>query len=243
VRVIARSPLDEERFGIVTARWNEATAADLDAALAYCAENRVELVIARCDAADVAAVHALEATGALLMDTLVYWARALEDLPDGRAGAPDVRVATAKDAPTVRHVAERAFHGYLGHYHMDPKLDSSRADEAYADWAYRSCTSRAVADEVLVGERDGAVRGFLTVRDNAPTETEIVLNGVLPETQGSGMYRHLLLVAMQRAKERGARRMLVSTQLTNYRVQHAWARAGFNLERGCHTFHLWRAVR
>ncbi len=239
--MVALSPLDHERFGIVTARCPATTAENLTEVLEFCRHHDVELLIARCDAADFSAVHALENSGARLMDTLVYWARSIEGgVPALADGPATVRSGKAQDASAVRVTAALAFRGYLGHYHTDPRLDRERADEAYADWAYRSCLSRDVADEILVAERSGTIEGFLTIRLKA-REAEIVLNGVSPAAQGTGVYRQLLIASMHRARELGASEIIVSTQLSNHRVQHAWARAGFHLASAHYTFHLWRA--
>jgi ribosomal protein S18 acetylase RimI-like enzyme len=150
-----------------------------------------------------------------------------------------VRPLRPDDAGAVRGVAAAAFAGYLGHYHTDPRLDRAKADETYADWAYRICSSRVVGSEVWVAERGGDVVGFLAVQEIGSGEVEIVLNGVAPASQRSGVYRLLLDTAVDWSRDRKAARLIISTQLNNQRAQRAWIRAGFLPRSAQQTFHVW----
>ena len=237
--VIALSPLDQDRFGVVTARDGEVTAETLAPALAFCRDHRVQLLIARCRTGDLAAAQALETAGGRLMDTLVFYARALDQgaLPESRCAVPVRPFAAGEDA-AVQRVAAEAFQGYRGHYHADPRLDSARCDEAYQSWAQRSCLSREVAGEVLVAD-DGQVAGFATLRLNSAAEGEGVLFGVAARAQGKGIYQAFMIEGMRWCRARGAARMVVSTQITNLAVQRVWTRLGFEPSGSFYTFHLW----
>lgn len=176
------------------------------------------------------------------MDTIVHYSLTLEG-SEARRGEPrsDVLVRTAEPADTeaVRDIAARAFAGYASHYHADPKLDARAADEAYADWAYRSCVDRNVANEVLVAEDEGGTCGFLTLRERDPDTDEIVLNAVAPASQERGIYRALLSAALDRSSKRRQQRVVTSTQKVNVIVQHIWRSVGFEPIRSEHTYHLW----
>jgi GNAT superfamily N-acetyltransferase len=232
--------LETARFGIVAARL---TGADvpLEAVNAAAAEAGVRMVTVRVEASDLSRVHALEADGYRLMDTLVYYARSLEGLP---ASLPlpegiSLRLATPSDAPAVAEVARSAFAGYFGHYHADPRLDSDAADAAYVEWAETS-TARCGSDTpVLLALRAGRTTGFLTLRRNSGAECEIVLNAVRPDVQRSGLYSAMVVRALQEGQAMGAQRMIVSTQITNAAVQRVWARQGFAFDRALYTFHKW----
>jgi GNAT superfamily N-acetyltransferase len=237
--MVSLSAIDRERFGVVTARDGHFTAASLDGTLRFCRENAVRMLVARCAAEDLPAAQAMEAAGGRLMDTLVYYVRALDrPFPDEIPASP-VRPLRAGEAGEVRRVATAAFRGYFGHYHADPRLDRAKADEAYADWAERSCLDRLVASSVLVVEHQGLVAGFLTLLQRGADEQEIILNGVDPTHQRHGLYRALVLGAMSRARDEGAKRLSVSTQLINIGVQKTWSRLGFEPSRSHYTFHLW----
>lgn len=237
--MISLSALDLDRFGIVTARAPLVTAADVEPALAFCRSNRVRLLIARCRTEDLAAAQRLEAEGARLMDTLVYFARPVDRGVSEPSPAVPVRLLREGEADEVLHVAADAFSGYSGHYHADPRLDRSACDAVYASWAHRSCLDPAVADRVLVAELEGRLVGFLTLKARAPGEQEIVLNGVSPRAQRHGVYRSLVLGAVAQARADGADRLVVSTQVTNVAVQRTWTRLGFEPSHSFYTFHLW----
>jgi GNAT superfamily N-acetyltransferase len=243
VNVIALSPIDQERFGIVTARDALVTGESIDSALEFCRDRRVEMLIARCSTDELSVAQRLEEAGARLMDTLVYYTRVLVkgDLPENTCKVP-IRPVVAEDAEAVRRVATASFQGYYGHYHADPRLDRRRCDEAYESWAYRSCTSRDVAQEVLVAD-DGEIAGFATLRLNDPAEGEGVLFAVAPRAQGAGIYRAFMTEGMRWCRSQGAKRMVVSTQINNLAVQKVWSRLGFEPARSYYTFHLWFASR
>jgi GNAT superfamily N-acetyltransferase len=232
------APLEEARFGVTAARATVSASEGVPAILEWFRRERCALMIIRCDTRDHQAIHAIEAGGGRLCDTLLYYQAALdrETLP-GAAGI--VRQGSPADAGEVEAIARAAFRGYLGHYHTDPRLDPSKADEAYADWARRSCVVRGLADLVLVAERDGKVAGFLTLRRNSTEEAEIVLNAVHPDAQRGGLYRALVENALAWARKQGARQVVASTQLHNVGPQKTWVRLGFAPTRSLHTFHLW----
>lgn len=237
--MVSLSEIDRARFDIVVARDPSFTAASLGETLRFCRDHGVRMLVARCAAEDLAAAQAIEEAGGRLMDTLVYWARALDrPLPEGSPPAT-VRPLRAGEADEVARVAAGAFRNYFGHYHADPRLDRAKADEAYMSWAARSCTDPAVASKVLVAEHEGRIAGFLTLLPRGADELEIILNGVDPAVQRHGIYRGLVLGALHEAHAARARALVVSTQLINLGVQKTWARLGFELSRAFLTFHLW----
>jgi len=233
------SEIDSARFGLRIARA-QVTAANLAQVMDYCAAERIDLLIARCATSELATAQKMEASGFLLMDTLVYYSFDLtkrtipEDVPRAR-----VREIAPGDQDGVERVASAAFQGYYGHYHADPRLDPKKCDEGYVSWATRSCASREVAKEVLVAEYNQNLVGFATLRLNSPAEGEGVLFGVAPEAQGMGIYRSFMVGGMQWCKAQQVKRMVVSTQVTNVAVQKVWCRVGFEPAHSYYTFHRW----
>jgi GNAT superfamily N-acetyltransferase len=237
--VISLSALDLDRFGVVTARAPLVTASDVDPAVTFCRSNRVRLLIARCNTEDLGAAQNLEASGARLMDTLVYFARSVDPREPEPTPPVPVRLHREGEAEEIQRIAADAFRGYTGHYHADPRLDRAACDAVYASWAHRSCLDAAVADRVLVAELEGRLVGFLTLKARAPGEQEIVLNAVSPQAQRHGVYRSLVLGAIAQVRAEGATRVIVSTQVTNVAVQRIWTRLGFEPDHSFYTFHLW----
>lgn len=233
---ITLSALDESRWGVRSARAVRINVDNLLEGLAFCRTNDVKFLVARCPVADIRAAQAMERHGFLLMDTLLYYTRDLMSLlPD----MPDtVRPVRAEEAETVRNLSARAFQKYGGHYHADERLNRAACDAVYEDWAYRSCLSRQVADEVLVATVNNQIVGFITLklRDN---EGEGPLYGVDPAAQGQGVGLALMSGAMAWLRSRGAKRLLMSTQITNVPSQKVWVRLGFEPSHAEYTFHKW----
>lgn len=237
---IALSPLDEERFGVRTAKASLSVNDDAAATLEWCRDQDVALLIVRCPMSSTPAIHQLESAGGRLMGILVRWTFEFDrhDLPPDTHPAR-TRLASLEDLPAILEIARAAFHGYEGHYHADPRLDPDSCDDVYVSWTERSVRIPGVADAVLILEDDTGPVAFVTVRMITPLEGEVVLGGVAPSASGQGLYRAFLLRAMAWCRDRGARRVLVSTRLTNTAVQKVWARFKFRFAGAEATFHVW----
>jgi GNAT superfamily N-acetyltransferase len=237
---VALSPLDLERFGVRTARANLTAGADAAGMLEWCRDQDVALLIVRCPMPLTSAIHRLESAGGRLMGILVRWTFDFDRhaLPQDEHPARS-RLASLDDLPAILAIARAAFQGYEGHYHADPRLDRAACDEVYVSWTERSLRTPGVADAVLLLEDDTGPLAFVTARMVDPLEGEVVLGGVRPSASGQGLYRAFLLRAMAWCRDRGARRVLVSTRLTNTAVQKVWARLGFSFVSAEATFHVW----
>lgn len=235
--------LETDRFGFVCAKFDGQAAKFPDLALVNReARNQgVALISARIDVGALDRVHALEADGYRLMDTLVFYGRSLRDLGVPRDLPDDItfRLASPEDAPATENIARLAFQSYFGHYHADPGIANSAADAVYTDWAKTSVIRSDENSPVLVALWHDMIVGFATIRVNTPTESEVVLNAIHPEYKGRGLYGQLIRRVMEMTAERKAERLVSSTQINNYVVQRAWTRLGFTHERSLYTFHKW----
>jgi GNAT superfamily N-acetyltransferase len=237
------SEIDSERFGLRIARALVASG-QLSSVLDFCAAERIDMLIARCATSDWAATQSMQEMGFLLMDTLVYYSFDLtkKAIPED-TGEFRIRPLQSGDKAEIRKVASEAFKDYFGHYHADRRLDSSKCDEGYSSWAERSCTTDGVADAVLVAEDGGKVAGFATLRLNSPPEVEGLLFGVAPKSQGRGICRSFMIQSLRWCHAQGAKRMVISTQITNVSMQKVWCRSGFEPSHSLHTFHKWFTER
>jgi GNAT superfamily N-acetyltransferase len=234
------SAIDEERFGIRSARAYSLTLDQLPYVLEFCRSNQVKFLIARCQVHELQTVQAMGEQGFALMDTLFYYARRLANAPiPPQADTLIIRPVRPDEAEQVSVLTAKVFRGYRGHYHADPRLDQVKCDEVYESWAYRSCISREVADEVLVAEREGVVVGFITLKIHNPIEGEGPLYGVDPSIQGHGIGRNLVIGALRWFESQGIQKMLISTQITNLSSQKVWVRLGFEPIQAQYTFHKW----
>ncbi|HEY8670314.1 MAG TPA: GNAT family N-acetyltransferase, partial [Terriglobales bacterium] len=236
---IAFSELDSTRFGIRAARAR-ITSETLPEVLEACDAERIDLLIARCSTDDISAMRAAEVNGFLLTDTLLYY-----QFDFGKRPIPSctteymVRSLKPGDHDQVREVAAAAFKGYMGHYHADPRLDQRKCDEAYESWAERSCIPGLAADQLFVAERAGRIAGFATLRVNSSEEVEGLLFAVAPEYQRRGVCGLLMVHSLEWTRSQGARRMIISTQITNVSMQKVWCRVGFEPSHSFYTLHKW----
>jgi GNAT superfamily N-acetyltransferase len=234
------SPLDEDRFGVRTAKASSVTLSQLPAIIDFCQSNQVKFLIARCAAYELRTAQEMEKEGFSLMDTLVYFSRRLAN-----ANIPPVsdtltiRPVHQDEARQVSALTAKVFRGYNGHYHADQRLDLEKCDAVYESWAYRSCVSREVAHEVLVAEREGAIVGFVTLRKHSAEAGEVPLYGVDPSIQGHGIGRGLIIGALRWCESQGIAKMFISTQITNLSSQKVWVRLGFEPTQAHYTFHKW----
>jgi GNAT superfamily N-acetyltransferase len=234
------SAIDEERFGVRTARVSNVAFDHLDAIDAFCCQHQVKLLIARCYAYELRAAQAMQERGYRLMDTLVYFARRLASEPIADfTDSVQIRPVRPHESQIVADLTAQVFRNYRGHYHADARLDPVLCDEVYTSWAYRSVMSRQVADEVLVAEREGQIAGFIALRMNSKIEGEGALYGVDPAIQGHGIGRNLIIGALRWLEARQAEKMVISTQITNVSSQKVWVRLGFEPLHAQYTFHKW----
>jgi GNAT superfamily N-acetyltransferase len=234
------SAIDEDRFGVRTARVANVTEGQLDAIDAFCQANQVRMLIARCYVYELRTAQLMEGRGYSLMDTLIYYTRRLAATPIAEfSSGVTIRPVQPEEADAVARLTAAVFRNYRGHYHADTRLDPADSDEVYTSWAYRSVMSRQVADQVLVAEREGQIVGFIAVRMNSKIEGEGALYGVDPAIQGHGIGRNLIIGALRWLEARQAEKMVISTQITNISSQKVWVRLGFEPMHAQYTFHKW----
>jgi GNAT superfamily N-acetyltransferase len=233
---------ERERFGYRMARLildSTCKKADGQRIVEMCRSSSVEMLTLRVPTDKVALVQTLEALEFRTMDCLVYYECATEDLPPANPVTVEIREATGEDATAVAEVARLCFSDYCSHYHSDARLDRAKVSEGYVDWAKRSCGDREVASCVYVPIVDGIITGFITLRQNSPTEGEGVLNAVHPRFGGTGIYGQLINRSKHWCRDNGMKRMIISTQIDNLKVQRAWSNRGFHLYKSYYTLHRW----
>jgi len=239
---IALSPIDTERFGIQSARASDVKLDDVLDMMTYCKANNVKFLIARCNVANIGVCQALESNGFQVMDTQVCYVHNLKqiqkDEPKYNLFIRELDLLKAEDG-IAEYIASVGFKNYNGHYHNDPRLDIDKCNELYQDWGYRVCYDKTAADKVFVADYEGKIVGFVAVRLNNEKDGEGVLSSILPEYQGKGIYRSVIIACLDWIAEKKRERMIMSTQMTSIAVQKVWVRLGFepSLDNAFYTFH------
>lgn len=232
-----RSAIDSDRFGVVVGKVSLVSHADVKSLLDTARAEKIDLLIARIATDDLATAHALENVGFRLMDCIIYCRRSLAE-PSPPA-ADFIRLARQSDIDAVEAVAQQTFHNYPSHYYSDQRLPRELTNKIYPDWARRSLTEQPmVADQVLVADVNGEIAGFGTLKILGEVANG-ALFGVAPAWQGRGVYRALLLAALDAARLAGCTVMEYSTQITNTTAQRTVTQLGFTLDHSMYTFHRW----
>jgi hypothetical protein len=130
---------DTEFFGVPMARVEYVMAADASlaervigkACEAFRARG-VRHLSARVDVEDIAVMAALEAQGFRLMDALVtYTTRPRKEPPNAVREVGRIRDFRPADGPELVRIAEDAYRGFRGRFHLDPHLPQARSDALY----------------------------------------------------------------------------------------------------------------
>jgi RimJ/RimL family protein N-acetyltransferase len=245
---LAASDSETARFGRGVARLvvdDPARLGGLAEALDACP---ADVVVARWpgEALSVPARLCRPGRDVLAAGAIVYWG---VPTGSGRRPAADggltAETVTAGDpgaaalAALVDELVADSFAGYGNHYVADPLLDRAAAAAGYQEWARRSLTDGGHA--VVVLRAGGDAVGLATCALSGGAEhLEILLAGMASRVQGRGLYGHLLAAVEDLAAGLGARRLVISTQTHNTRVQRAWARYGLEPFAVYETAHLVR---
>ena len=184
-------------------------------------------------AEDTALLQALTGAGWELIETrLTYYHDAVAAFAAPRHG---VRVARPDEAAAIGRISSAARNPY-DRFHADPWFGPDRGDAFLA--RYAAAAVEVFCDAVLVPDEAGLpVDSFLAISDLLADAralgvglARVALTAVGPLNRGW----HLRLVSetVHRARERGARYVLMTTQATNGAVFRTCEKLGFKLG-GC----------
>jgi hypothetical protein len=206
----------------------------------------VRHVSARVDVEDVALVAALESQGFRLMDALVtYTTRPRKEAPNEVREVGTIRDFRPEDGPELVRIAEEAYRGFRGRFHLDARIPNERCDAFYAEWA-RQCVARTMADTLLVSEGpSGQLLGFLAFRRREPVSSVgrvPVFGGGLGACRADtpGAYAGLIRAGTLWAHERGGVAEC-QTQNYNFPTIRIYEAVGAHYVRADYTLHAWLA--
>lgn len=241
--VIYKDEIESQRFGIRAAKVEDIRISDHQIEN-FCADNQINFLSVRISADETSRVRFFESIGFRIMDCLVHYALELDGYKFSAGQHFNdkiaVRPATFSDSAAAAAISRRAFKDYIGHFHADPRLDKTQATEVYAQWAENCISDPSGETLVLVAELDTELAGFLAIKTLGANNMDIRLNAVSPKAQGQGCYKALLQAAIRYASNQGSKRLFISTQINNYRVQRIWSLFGFFPVESFFTLHKWR---
>lgn len=250
--VIARALAWETRFfevpmgrvEYVLATRQDLLAPALDAGLELLRAQGIRHVSIRVDVADIESMAMAESRGFRLMDSLVtYTARPSKEPPLPVREVGTVRDFRAEDGPELLRIAEEAYRGFRGRFHLDPHLPDERCDAFYTEWA-RQSVAMTMADTMLVSEgSDGKLLGFLAFRRREPVSSVggvPVFGGGLGACRrdAPGAYAGLIRAGTLWAHERHGVAEC-QTQNYNFSVIRIYEAVGVHYVRAEYTLHCW----
>jgi GNAT superfamily N-acetyltransferase len=212
-------------------------------------KREMQCVACRVNSSELPAIHALEQSGFLLMDTLLDLVFDFSRVPTEQISRPqrDARLKTrraeAGDIPELMAMSERAFAGYFGRYHADSRIPRSTATRIYSEWV--RAAFEGWADWILVAEFDNKIAGHTVWRKilerqdaNSLGVASCDLLVVDPEFQGHRLGAALVHDGMQIARD-FARYLVTPLHVCNYSVQRTFQSLGWRIAGARHSFHKW----
>jgi len=213
------------------------------------ADRGTKCVVCKVQSNERAAIHALEQSGFLLMDTLLDFVfdfshASIEEIAAGREDeALKIRPAKAADLPASMAISEKVFADYFGRFHADPQMPEGAPTRVYTEWV-RSAFA-GWADWILVAEIDGKIAGYGIWRKPLEIERRHSLRvahydlaAVDPQFRGGGLWAALMLDGMRIARD-VAQYVIGPVHISNHPVQHILQKFGWNIAGARHSFHKW----
>lgn len=230
-------PLDYEK-GYATA------AALATVAQQWARDAGFQLLDVRCDARDLPAAHALEATGFRLMEASLAFSYTTEMLPRGGeveiVSDAEIRLATAADEPFMRRAAAMF---RSDRFHRDPRIRKEAADRLYEEWIVNSGLQKR--GRLYIAEVRGRAIGLESlVTDDAFNQFSDVkvgsweITGILPHARASDVWKKMSWVITKDAIQLGLTVGEARTQLYNFTLFNLM-RQPPKYARGELTFHRW----
>jgi len=213
------------------------------------ADRGSQLLVCKVQPNERTAIHALEQSGFLLMDTLLEFVfdfshTSIEEIASGREDeALKIRPAKAADLPASMAISEKVFADYFGRFHADPQMPIGAPTRVYTEWV-RSAFA-GWADWILVAEMDGKIAGYGIWRKPLEIEKRHSLSvghydlaAVDPQFRGGGLWAALMLDGMRIARD-FAQYVIGPVHISNHPVQHILQKFGWNIAGARHSFHKW----
>lgn len=239
-KCIKYSDLESRRFGfrIFRGSLNEI---DREEILSIIIENEVDLLIIRLPSMLLGKVSTFNNMSIpyITADTLVYYYLDLGNYTPNQLKNKDLTftLCSSKHSFHLDQLTQVIFNNYTNHYSSNPYLDSNDILKGYQEWARNYITDLNEGCISWLVNLKEEIIGFITCYFNK-NECEIILNGVLPEASGKGIYSDIIRFTQQYFKAQGFQTMKVSTQVQNMAVQKVWAREGFEIKESYNTVHF-----
>jgi GNAT superfamily N-acetyltransferase len=236
------SAVDQQRFGVVTAKALCLDAAALADALRASRSLHAQLAIVRIPSSAWGCLDAAINAGGALKDILDFhdWQVCADDYAEPQDAAGEaISLGVPTDADALGVLAREAFFNYESHYHRDTRLDRSDATDVYPDWARNACVHATDESPVIVTRWGDRIVAFAALRRLTADILDVALFGVAGQVQGNGVGMRLMRHVQRFAFCSHAPLLTYSTQIENVAARRLVARCGFLPAYSLMTFHFW----
>lgn len=152
---------------------------------------------------------------------------------DNTERQPGIRVARPQQIPELRQAACREI---VYSRFRQPWYRTDQSQQFYAQWIENAVNGQ-FDDQCLVAcGAQGEIFGFASVRAKGE-EARLGLLAVALDQQGQGVGQRLLLAAADWGRVRGAKRLAITTQLSNVIAMRLYLRNGARLENTAYWFY------
>jgi len=235
---IKYSALESKRFGMEIFRGNM-DETDIDFLKDFYANNDPDILIFRIPVGFQHQLHLLNSLNKDIInaDTLVYYQVDLKKTTYVPLSNPGLifKIAGPDDKPVFQNLVPRIFSNYTTHYFSNPLLKREKITEGYMEWAINSIDVPGNF-HLLIYLHDEPVAFITCCNDDQCAE--IILNGVVPECQGKGIYTDVVRYVKAHYNRLNIPYLKVSTQIQNFPVQKVWNKEGLVLSSAYVTIHL-----
>lgn len=239
-KILNYSPIESCRFGMRVYRGN-VDEIDEKMILSNIVTEKIDVAILRIPSEKQEQLSRLNEVGLpyIVADTLVYY--------DIDLTRHDTKELKNKDLSFVQcgkehleildFLVTRIFKGYTNHYNSNPFLPKKEILEGYKEWALGFINACALGKIAWIVKRGGNYIGFACCTYEAFKSTA-VLYGIVPEASGGGIYGDLIKFTQQYFKDKGYKKMEISTQVQNFASQKVWIREGAVINKAYTTLHI-----
>ncbi len=182
------------------------------------AQDDYRYLTCRIAGAKMPAVQLLENQGFYTVDVGAVWERKTDCFPEQPF---PIKEAKVRESAAITAMSAGLFRD--SRFYNDPFFTAGEADRLYRAWIRNALRDDACRTFFI---RDS---GFLVCRKNEACG-DIALIGVVPEKQGRGVGRSLVLHTLSRLRETGLDRLTVRTQINNIRAMNFYLGLGFKLQ-------------
>jgi glycosyltransferase involved in cell wall biosynthesis/predicted N-acetyltransferase YhbS len=225
-------------------------------------DKHIHLIDARVSNQDLFLMRAFEAAGFHTVDVLatlganknkidqILARTEFQHEGDRRKFSEDllVRPMREEDIPVLSQLSYDAFGDptmIQDRFFLEPSIPHTKAQALFREWFLNLAKHHQEGrGQVLVAEMNGQTVGYIGLEPLLPYQKEQwwsdALNAVAPAARGQGVYRALVISALDYVRNAGGDGLITKTQSSTYRVINTWLHLGCNLYESFATLHWTR---